>query len=97
MARSGSRLDPPLRRLLGFVCALVLLTNLAWAAGHAVAASASGALAEATSDTVPYLLLTLACLATLAGLLRAQQLRNRGWPRLATADGSACRTGPRAR
>lgn len=49
------------------------LTNLAWAAGQAVAASASGALAEATSDTISYLLLTLACLATLAGLLRARR------------------------
>jgi MFS family permease len=47
------------------------LTNLTWAAGQAVAASASGALAEATSDTVPYALLTLACLATLAVLVRA--------------------------
>jgi MFS family permease len=42
------------------------LTNLTWAAGQAVAASTSGALAEATSDVVPYLLLVIACLATLA-------------------------------
>ena len=49
------------------------LTNLAWAGGQAVAASANGALAEATSDTVAYLLLTLACLATLACLLRARR------------------------
>lgn len=48
------------------------LTNLTWAAGQAVAASAGGALAEATSDVVPYLLLTAACLATLAGLLRGR-------------------------
>ena len=46
------------------------LTNLTWAAGQAIAASGSGALAEATSDVVPYLLLGAACLATLCGMLR---------------------------
>ena len=45
------------------------LGNLAWAAGQAVAASGSGALAQATSDLVPYSLLAAACLATL-GLAR---------------------------
>jgi MFS family permease len=49
------------------------LGNLTWAAGQAVAASASGALAEATTDAVPYLLLGGACLATLAGLLRPRR------------------------
>ena len=44
------------------------LANLAWAAGQAVAASGSGALAQATSDLVPYSLLAAACLATLASL-----------------------------
>lgn len=44
------------------------LTNLTWAAGQAIAASASGAIAEATSDFVPYLLLAVACLATLIGM-----------------------------
>jgi len=48
------------------------LTNLTWAAGQAIAASASGALAEATSDAVPYLLLGAACLATLGGMLRSR-------------------------
>ena len=48
------------------------LTNLTWAAGQAIAASASGALAEATSDVVPYLLLAVACLATLYGMLRTR-------------------------
>ena len=33
------------------------LSNLAWAAGQAVAAAGGGALAEATADAVPYLLL----------------------------------------
>ncbi len=55
------------------------LGNLAWAAGQAVAASGSGALAQATSDLVPYSLLAAACMMTLgftrirhrpAGLLR---------------------------
>jgi MFS family permease len=48
------------------------LTNLTWAAGQAIAASGSGALAEATSDAVPYLLLSAACLATLCGMLRTR-------------------------
>lgn len=46
------------------------LSNLTWAAGEAVAASASGALAEATSDLVPYILLAVVCLATLVLLAR---------------------------
>jgi MFS family permease len=46
------------------------LSNLAWAAGQAIAAAGSGALAQATSDLVPYGLLAIACLATLADLLR---------------------------
>jgi MFS family permease len=41
------------------------LANLAWATGQAVAASGSGALAEATSDLVPYSLLAATCLGTL--------------------------------
>ena len=40
-----------------------------WAAGQTVAAVGSGALAQATSDPVPYSLLAAACLATL-GLAR---------------------------
>jgi MFS family permease len=53
------------------------LTNLTWAAGQAFAASVSGALAQATSDVVPYIMLTVACLGTLAiqarALARARQ------------------------
>jgi MFS family permease len=41
------------------------LGNLAWAAGQAIAAAGSGALAQATADIVPYSLLAAACLATL--------------------------------
>jgi MFS family permease len=44
------------------------LGNLAWAAGQAMAAAGSGAIAQATSDTVPYVLLAVACLATLITL-----------------------------
>jgi MFS family permease len=44
------------------------LGNLAWAAGQAVAAAGSGAIAQATSDIVPYVLLASACLATLITL-----------------------------
>jgi MFS family permease len=50
------------------------LANLTWAAGQAVAASGSGALAQATSDLVPYSLLAAACLVTLA-LTRAATAR----------------------
>jgi hypothetical protein len=44
------------------------LSNLTWAAGQSVAAGASGALAQATSDLVPYTLLAVACLGTLIAL-----------------------------
>ncbi len=51
------------------------MTNLAWAAGQAVAAAGSGALAQATSDIVPYSLLAAACLASLIFLWRARRSR----------------------
>lgn len=41
------------------------LGNLAWATGQGVAAAAGGAIAQATTDFVPYALLAAACLATL--------------------------------
>jgi MFS family permease len=41
------------------------IDNLAWAAGQSVAAAAGGAIAQATSDLVPYALLAMACLASL--------------------------------
>ena len=47
------------------------LGNLAWAAGQTVAASGSGALAQATSDLVPFSLLAATCLVTL-GLTRVR-------------------------
>ena len=51
------------------------MTNLAWAAGQAVAAAGSGALAQATPDIVPYSLLAAACLASLIFLWRARRSR----------------------
>lgn len=42
--------------------------NLAWASGQAVAAAGSGALAQATSDLVPYLLLAVTCAVTLVAV-----------------------------
>jgi MFS family permease len=44
--------------------------NLSWATGQAVAAAAGGAIAQATSDIVPYALLAGACVATLIALRR---------------------------
>jgi MFS family permease len=41
------------------------LTNLAWAVGQGIASGAGGAIAQATSDFVPYALLAATCLATL--------------------------------
>jgi predicted MFS family arabinose efflux permease len=52
------------------------LGNLSWAAGQAVAASAGGAIAQATSDIVPYALLAAACLITLI-TLRPRRDRDR--------------------
>ncbi len=42
------------------------MSNLAWAAGQGIAAAAGGAIAQATTDFVPYALLAAACLGTLA-------------------------------
>ena len=44
------------------------LANLAWAGGQTVGAAASGALAQATSDVVPFVLLSAVCLGTLVTL-----------------------------
>ncbi len=46
------------------------LANLAWAGGQTVGAAVSGALAQATSDLVPFALLAAVCLGTLV-VLRA--------------------------
>lgn len=50
------------------------LANLAWATGQTIGAAASGALAQATSDLVPFALLALVCLGTLI-VLRTQARR----------------------
>ena len=52
------------------------LANLAWAGGQTIGAAVSGALAQATSDLVPFALLAAACLGTL-GWLRARSARFR--------------------
>jgi MFS family permease len=44
------------------------LINLAWAPGQALGSAAGGGVARATSDKVPFLLLSGACLASLAAL-----------------------------
>jgi MFS family permease len=44
------------------------LVNIAWAPGQAFGAAFGGALAKATSDAVPYLLLSAVCLLSLAAL-----------------------------
>jgi len=53
------------------------LANLAWAAGQTVGAVASGVLAQATSDLVPFVLLAADCLGTLI-VLRTQARRFSG-------------------
>ena len=44
------------------------VSNLTWAGGQSVAAAGSGALAQATSDLVPYALLAACCLGTMLTL-----------------------------
>jgi MFS family permease len=46
------------------------ISNLAWAVGHLSGSAFGAALADATSDAVPYGLLGLACATTLAGVAR---------------------------
>src|ERR1700749_427554 len=53
------------------------LSNLTWAAGQSVAAAGSGALAQATSDVVPYTVLAAACLGTFFTLGRVRRARAR--------------------
>lgn len=54
------------------------MSNLAWAGGQAVGSAASGAIAQATSDLVPFILLAVACGVTLlAGRRAAARLAGR--------------------
>ncbi len=50
------------------------LANLAWAAGQTIAASASGVIAQATTDLVPYSMLAATCLVTFLALRRRTTL-----------------------
>jgi predicted MFS family arabinose efflux permease len=49
------------------------LSNLGWSIGQTLGSAASARLADATSDAVPYLILAVICLATVAILLRARR------------------------
>jgi MFS family permease len=53
----------------GFAFALV---NLAWAIGQVTGSASGGALAEATTDAVPFLVVSALCLATLVALGRSR-------------------------
>ena len=53
------------------------VSNLTWAAGQSIAASGSGALAQATSDVVPYSVLAAACVGTFFTLGRVRRARAR--------------------
>jgi MFS family permease len=72
MPAYGSLFTPAMAMISGAAHELELnqglafgLCNLAWAAGQGIASSAGGAIAEATTDFVPYALLGAACLITL--------------------------------
>ncbi len=56
-------------RGLGYVYAFALV-NLAWAPGETIGAAGGGALAHATADAVPYLSLSVICVASLVFLGR---------------------------
>jgi MFS family permease len=64
------------------------LGNLAWASGQAVSSAGSGAVAQATSDFVPYALLAGVCLATLVATRRRWWRRpERGSTRVKVSKG----------
>jgi MFS family permease len=65
------------------------LGNLSWAAGQAASSAAGGAIAQATSDFVPYALLAAACLATLI-MLRPGRYRGVPRPSAERAARQAC-------
>ena len=45
--------------------------NLAWAPGHIVGSTVGGAVADATGDAVPYLIVGALCILTLVAVHRA--------------------------
>jgi MFS family permease len=51
------------------------ISNLAWALGHVFGAGVGGAVADATTDTVPYAALAVLCAGTLAGLTASRRRR----------------------
>ena len=65
-AAEASGLDQPLA---------FAISNLAWALGHIFGAGVGGAVADATSDTVPYTALAVVCALTLVGLSASRRRR----------------------
>ena len=63
--------DEAAERGLEYAYAFALI-NLAWAPGHAIGSAGGGALAHVTTDAVPYLLLSGACLLTFIPLWRSR-------------------------
>jgi MFS family permease len=63
--------DEAEHRGLDYAYAFVVV-NIAWAPGQALGSSGGGALAELTSDAVPYLLLAAGCLLTFGQLWRSR-------------------------
>jgi MFS family permease len=59
-----------LDQALGFA-----ISNLAWACGHGLGASAGGAVADVTADAVPYAALAVGCALTLAALSASRRRR----------------------
>ncbi len=51
------------------------ISNLAWALGHMFGAGVGGAVADATTDAVPYAVLAVLCAATLTGLTVSRRRR----------------------
>jgi predicted MFS family arabinose efflux permease len=51
------------------------ISNLAWALGNMFGAGVGGAVADATTDAVPYAVLAVLCAATLAGLTASRRRR----------------------
>jgi predicted MFS family arabinose efflux permease len=72
----------------GYAFALI---NLAWAPGQTFGSAAGGAIAGATSDAVPYLVLSGVALLTLAGLWRSASSSSRTAERSPSA--SSARSG----
>lgn len=64
--------DSAEKRGLDYALAFALV-NLAWAPGQALGAAVGGGVARATSDAVPYLLLSGACVASFVALVRVRR------------------------